>query len=123
MSTPTHNNLLAQHFRLLDRDPHVESYLIPGDTGETNKDVFAPAPYVIEETGICETLYLNTILANRGKSSYIYNTLNALNLGTFSNVWKQSATAESLHSADTDKLSYRIVWRQVTVSDPTPPSY
>jgi hypothetical protein len=87
------------------------------------KEVFAPAPFVIEETGICETLHVNTILANRGRSSYIYNTLNALNLGTFSNVWKKSAVVESLHSADTDKVSYRIIWQQITIGDPTPPSY
>ena len=117
-----HYNLLEQHFRIMDRDSIVETYMIPGASSEVNKILFAPMPYVIEETGVCEALYLATIYTGRGNPTILSN-VNAMQLGTYNNCWKQSATSEGLPSGDADKLKYRIIWRQQDYSEPTPPSY
>jgi hypothetical protein len=103
----------SQNFKLLSNPGRVRTVWRPNYTGPELVRMAPSVPAIVQQSGLCDPSDFNTIISGKGDPNVITNTLNALNLGVFPNVWKEDAWIDPVGTTDHGKLFYTIVWKQL----------
>lgn len=107
-------NTISQNFKLLSNPGRVREVWRPNYNGPELVRMAPAVPAIVEEKGLCEPNQASNIYTGKGDPNTITSSLNALNLGTFANVWKYDAWIDPVPTTDHGKLFYTIIWKQLS---------